>query len=625
MTQNLNFYDIIRLYALRNNSPYISADILTKFLRKNGSRPDAPPELKFWAENTHKKLLAEITKLSEAGKCVIKEEPQAVKIFLPDFMIDKIEELYISADITADKPFPSMEKISEDIPNEYVRNISVEAGLINYLASPQTTRMPVLKLLFPDRFSNMAVLPDMLPGRVLEISLLKIKRSIQKNMLADFYQQKLMAHFTGQELRVRAFFNNIMQNQSACITDIEESSDFVFSSWIFLCSMIKTYVNTLIGRNGQIFPENVALYQAAMMTLVIVNHYKIIAINKRNKEMAFAAVYGKMAEPPYMYWLNDVSNFTGPGGLRILQNYTEEDLNEWIKRKTAITADKLPDLIKFTGNEKMDFFVRKDKVFPLCSALLKDVQNKVKSEIVNRWIKTLRGYRKEKAMENDQDFDELVRKSVWLYAPAFVTVLRDKKTFILWRELLDEGEDTSTADKYFDSGASAPLKKILRLKREELLLYCRLSLPFWYSVPFIVLLARLLKRGFNKEKDSAESEKKEASDKASNLKTSAKKLAKEITPKDLTLDEYVTKTIDRWNQLLNKQAREKLIRDVNKIIKDYIPHALKFFGSGMLNSALLDEVAQRVLYSSPDLSKINNKNALCLYIKLFIIKTLSAG
>jgi hypothetical protein len=135
---------------------------------------------------------------------------------------------------------------------------------------------------------------------------------------------------------------------------------------------------------------------------------------------------------------------------------------------------------------------------------------------------------------------------------------------------------------------------------------------------------RLLKYGFSKKKEQSKSEKKSMPETPSNIKKSAKKLAEEVTPKDMKLEEYMAKTLDRWNHLLNKQAQEKLTRDVNKIIKDYIPHALKFFGSGILNSNLLNDVSQRVLNSSPDLSKISNRADLCLYIKLFIIKTLAS-
>jgi hypothetical protein len=624
MAQDFNFYELARIYSLRNNSPYISIDTLAKFLRKNGLRPDAPPALKFWVENTYKKLLAEIAKLSGTGKCIIQEDDHSMKIFLPDFLIDKIEDLYVSADITKDKPFPSMEKTAENIPKEYMRNISVEGGLINYLNEPQTTLFPVLKLVFPEKFSNMVVLATQIPKRIMELTLLKLKRSIQKNMLTDFYQQKLMSRFPGQEFRVKTFFNNIMQNHIACIKDIEEANDFTFSAWLFLCSQVKIYINTLIGRNGHVFPENIALYQAASLLQVFINYYKIIAINKYNKELAFAAIDEKLTESPYMYALSDISNFTGMNGLRILQNYTEEDLYEWINKKTTPQADSLPDLFRFTGNDKMDFFVRKDKVFILCGMLLKDMQPKIKSEIINHWTNVLREYNKEQAMEKDTYFDELVRKTVMLYAPAFVVILRDKKTFLLWRELADESKNTSKIDIYFESDGPVPLKKIFRLKREDLLLYCRLSLPFWYSLPFIVSLMHFLKHGFSKKKENSKAEKKSLSETSSNLKSSAKKMAEAVTPKDLTLEEYMEKTIDRWNQLLNKQAHEKLTRDVNKIIKDYIPHALKFFGSGMMNSNQLNDVAQRILNSSPDMSKINNKADLCLYIKLFIIKTLSS-
>jgi hypothetical protein len=131
----------------------------------------------------------EVTKLSNEGKCIIMEGAHSVSIFLPDFLIDKIDDLYLSIDITSDKPFPSIEKIAGNVPKEYVREIPVETGFINYLNEPQTTQFPVLKLSFPNKFSNMAVLSNQIPNRIMELALLKLKRCIQKNLLVDFYQQ----------------------------------------------------------------------------------------------------------------------------------------------------------------------------------------------------------------------------------------------------------------------------------------------------------------------------------------------------------------------------------------------------------------------------------------------------
>jgi hypothetical protein len=622
MTQKWDFYELVRLYCLRNNSAYIYIDTLIKFLKKNGLRPDAPPELKFWVDGTRGKIFAEIAKLSSDEKCILQSDAAGERIFLPIFFIDKIEELYITLDISTDKPFPSEENLSAKIPKEYVREISVETGVIDYLNTPQNTRFPVLKLIFPEVFGELIVLPSQIPKRILEVSLLKMKKAMQKNRMADFYKQKLMAHFAGQEFRVTTFFNNIMQNHHACINDIEEANDFTFSAWVFLCPLIKTQVKFVIKRNNQIYPENIALYQAATLLLVFVNHYKIIAINKHNKEMAFAAVEEKMTVSPYMYTFNDILNFTAIGGIRILQRYTEEDLKEWLKQKTMMQDNKQPAIFKFTGPDGIDFFMRKDRVFPFCSAAIKDVQPKVKSEIVDHWTKLLREYRKEAAMEKEQYFDEAIKKAVLLYTPQLITILYDKRTFYLWRELAGECKDTSAADKLFDGESPAPLKKVLRLRRDDILLYCKLSLPFWYSIPFIVSLASFFKYRLKKENKQAKSGQQKENVAESALKASAQKLAKEMTPAELTLETYMENTIDRWNQLLNKWDRERLTQDVNKMIKDYIPYALKFFGRRNLNSALLSEIAERIMNSNPNLSKIKNKNHLCLYIKLFLIKTL---
>jgi hypothetical protein len=586
-------------------------------------RNDAPPQLQRWMENTREKIYAELSRLSDEGKCIIQGDASNQKIFLPIFFVEKIGNFYFMIDETNDKPFLSEKDLNTKIPPEYVREISVETGIIDYLSKPQKTPLPVLKFIFPYDFGDAIVLSSHIPRRILEAALSKLKRSMQKNMTMDFYKQKLSMRFPGQEMHVREFIKNIAMHHSKCIDEIETANDFTFSSWLFLCPLIKTNVKDMVNRNNEVYPETVALYQSVTLILAFNNYYKFLAINKRDKEMAFAAIEEKMTEEPYMFTFNDISRFTTTGSVLILQRYTEDDLREWIKQKIIMVDNNLPDIIRFTNKNNEEYFVRKDRLLTLCSYMLNNLRSKIKIDITNRWTKILASYYKEKSMENDADFEEFLQKLVRLYSPILLTILNDKRTAFQQYESISGSIDPSKVERFFDNNGLIPFRKLFGFRRENLLLYSKLSLPFWYSISFIVSIVAFFKHKIKKESiyykeigNSSESGLRPS------LKSTAEKLLKEIVPDNFTIDEYMESLIDRWNQILNKPAQEKLTRDVNLMIKDYMRNAVKTFGYQALNSSMLDELAERMIRSNTALSKINNKNALRVYIKTYITKNL---
>jgi hypothetical protein len=339
--------------------------------------------------------------------------------------------------------------------------------------------------------------------------------------------------------------------------------------------------------------------------------------------MAFAAVDEKMMEAPYIFTFDEILKFTAAGGMVILQRYTEEDLREWMKQKMIPVNDKFSDILKFTGTDKKEYFVRSDRLLTLCSYILKDLQPKIKNDVTDHWTKILKSYYKDKSMENDEAFEGFLQRLVRLYSPIILIILRDKRTALLQYEAIAESINPSKIDKFFDGNEMIPFRKLFGLRRDSLLLYSKLSLPFWYSIPVIVSLGRFFKHKIKNESVYyKETGKAAENDLRPSLRSSAEKLAKEIVPDNTTIDEYMTSLIDRWNQLLNKPAQEKFTRDVNTTIKDYMRNAIKTFGSQALNSSMLDELAERMISANPALSQISNKNALRIYIKVYMTKVL---
>jgi hypothetical protein len=623
MAQNLDFFSMIRAYSLKNNSPYISINTLISLLKKNALRVNAPPHSKYWIENTRGKVYSELIRLSDEQKCIIQGSDQDQRIFLPSFFVEKLETIYFNIDKTADKAFPCEKDLNAVIPAEFVKKIYINDDMVDYLVEPQRSVLPILNITFSEKFGSILMLSTHLPRRILEIALAKVKISMQRTGSADSYRQRLITHFPGQDVYAKIFFNNFMMRQQICIEDIEKSNDFAFSAWFFLCPLIKMQVTDTIERNGEVSTENIGLYQSASIIFVFNNYYKLISINKRDQEKTFSLIHEKMGQPPYIFTISEMFNFTGIGGLQILNRYTEDDLVEWLNQKLITHENCLPAILKFTGMDGKDNFIRKDRVLTFCSYLLKDLQHKIKEEITNRWVKLLRDYFKERAMESDAHFEELITKSVYLYRPFLLNLLHDRRVLLLQNEAMESNSDSSKNQKFFVNGNIIPLRKLMGLKREDILRTCKWMLPFWYSIPFVITLGRIIKHGMGaKNAYFKEDEKQAASAYTSNLKNSAEKLCKELVPDNTELDEYMQNILDRWNKILNSFARERLTRDVNTTIKDYMRDAIKNFGQRALSTVMLDELADRIIMSNQSLSKIKNRNSLRLYIKLFITKIL---
>jgi hypothetical protein len=294
-----------------------------------------------------------------------------------------------------------------------------------------------------------------------------------------------------------------------------------------------------------------------------------------------------------------------------------------MKQKIMVVDNDLPDIMKFIDNNKEEYFVRRDRLLTLCSYILNNLRSKIKADITSRWTKILASYYREKSMENDTDFEEFLKKLVRLYSPVLLIILNDKRTALQQYEAISRSIDPSKVEKFFDNNSLIPFRKLFGLKREKLLLYSKLSLPFWYSIPVIVSIAAFFKHKIKKVPIYyKEAENSQENYLKPSLKVAAEKLIKEIVPGNFTVDEYMESLIDRWNQILNRSAQEKLTRDVNLMIKDYMRNAIKTFGYQALNSSMLDELAERMIRSNTALSRINNKNALRIYIKTYITKIL---
>jgi hypothetical protein len=631
MADKVDLYTLLRTYSNRSNSPVIDLDTFVRFLQRNAESPKADALfLSGWKDDTRGKVMRGLAELLESGKSEIQTHDNVEKIVLTNFYADAIQKAYMSINDSGKKPFPEEASLRIKIPLPQLRTINTETDLLNYLGEEHNDPAQIIKIVFPEHYKTALTLEVMFPAKILEISIIKVEDAMRQRSEMEFFTQRLISHSKGQESKVREFINMLIARPMDCIKNIEEASDFVYSSWLFLCPLIRTHVEELAARNNERTPDHIAMVQAASIILVYNNFYRIRTLDKRDREHAFAAIDSRLSDPPYLYQRDDILNFKTQGGALILQRCSEDALDIFLHEKiTPAEADKLPGLLKFKGRDSVEWYVKKDKVFPLCTKLLVDTRNQVKNDIHDRWMKILRAYASENAMDNDDTFEDLISRLAYLYTPMLIPIIQDTKVALLQTEIMIEKGSLPRNEKFFDGSKPINLRKLLILRREDILRNVKLSLPFWFSIRPLVSFIRMI-RGGKKEKAASKTMRggsptapeAEPENHKESWGESAKRLAREMIPDGNSVDGYLDALNDRWNHLISKKEQLNAREDVQAIIRSYTYKMMKIIRTTVVSKQMLDESAETIVRTTPAFSKINNKNALRLFIKIYMIKVL---
>ncbi|MDR3302449.1 MAG: hypothetical protein LBT01_08000 [Spirochaetaceae bacterium] len=631
MAEMVDLYTLIRTYSSKNNSPVIDLEFFIKFLERNAEGPKAVMlHLDGWKNDTRGKVMRGLAELLQANKIEIQIHDNAEKIIIPHFYADAIAKAYMSINESGKTPFPGEASLRVKIPLPQLRSINVETDLVNYLGEEHNDPTQIIKLIFQEHYGSAVSLEVMYPGRMLEVAVLKIEDALRQRSEMEFFTQQLISHCKGQDAKVRDFINILMTRPMDSIKNIEEASDFVYSAWIFLCSAVCVHVEELVTRNNERTSAHVAMVQAAAIIQVYNNYYRIKTLDRKDKEHTFALVDSRLLDPPYMYQRDDINDFKTASGTLMMQRCESEDLEAFLHEKTTpADSDKLPPLLKFKGRDGVEWFVKKERVFPLCTKLLVDSRSQIKNDIHDRWMKLLRAYGREDAMDDDKSFENLIFRLANLYTTMLVPIVQDTKVALLQTELMLEKGFLPRNERFFDGNKPVELRKLLILRREDLLRNVKLALPFWFSIKPLVNFIRMLRGGNTKKplsknihrgggKGAAEPK----NDHEEGWSESARRMARELIPENTPIESYLDTLNNRWNQLINKKDQYNAREDVQAIIRAYLHKMMKITRTAVLSRQMLDESAETIVRTTPALVKVNNKNALRLFIKIYMTKLL---
>ena len=211
------------------------------------------------------------------------------------------------------------------------------------------------------------------------------------------------------------------------------------------------------------------------------------------------------------------------------------------------------------------------------------------------------------------------------------SILQDPKFQLVYDEL-EHKEEIPPSSRIFVNGALIPYSALLLMRRKDLLVDTRILLPIWFSVPFLVSVIRFFKNlgrkktaktsQYSDNEESFNEETARGKDESLEMLNAAREIEQAMVPQNHTLDSYLEELKIRWVRLIDKQARENLVEDVNSLVRDNLRQTLRVHKRYKITRENLVQLAANILDRTPSLHGLGGKDSLRTYIELYLVKLL---
>ncbi|MDR1575437.1 MAG: hypothetical protein LBS37_05470 [Treponema sp.] len=643
MAQSTDLYGLLRGYVLKNSSPVVVIDAFLKFL-ENYARLRVPeqPDWEKWAFDTETKFWDELPMLIDNEKCVFLAETAEERLYMPFYCLEKLQPLYQNSDTLADRPFPSEESLKVNIPEGQLRTIAVDTGLTPFLENSNIALPPdaeeaeetgdpgqhkLVKIIFPIPYGSALAPSVLIPYRLLESAFLKLRYYLLNHGNREYLLHKITPYFSGREQLLREMFDQLVKRPGDCMLNLQSSGEFSSLFWDCFCSMLKKNIEAKL-KDDELLGEEVAAVQAACIIEACNVFYKARTAKKKEVELALRSLDQHLEQPPFYFTLDDIIKFTNDKGAVLLDIYTKEDLGDHIKKRTTEgRKNELPDWLILQDKNHKRWYIKKNKYLSLCAKTLIECRPYVRKEIVNQWLQTLKDFRKEAAMEKDEEFERLLAAHTANLNPTLMMMLEDPKLPLVYSEMERSGAVIPAALRIIKDGRLLPPSALYAFRRKEMLADVKFMLPFWYSIPILVSIIAFFKNRGRRNRQatpaagnaytSFESEKEGRA-----IQGVARGIEAAMVPDGFTRESYLAELESRWSNVPDKQIRQTIVGDVQALLRDNLRYAIKIYRTRQLSRESLGDIADGLIARNPALQRLGNRQALRLYIQLYMVKLL---
>jgi len=625
MPQKTDLYTIMYSYARKAGSPSINMESFIGFLEKYAKQfYEKKPEWTRWSNETGKKVWVDANHLVEEGKITIENEHAGPWVVLCNYYAEIVREGYKNGDEDADLPFPTESSLKVIIPKEQIKPLHIPSEMQLFFENPQEELLPIIKLFFPGSCGNALALAPMIPFTLVEFALLKVRNYLLHHGNKEYVQRVLAPQLMGKEAQLREILDQITIRPTDCLNDLKRYREASFSFWGHFCTLVRTD----LSQKTELMPEDVAALQAVFIIDAFSNYMKVRAAKAKEAELVFRNFELEMDKVPYFFTRDAMLRFKDNKGVPLLSICSQEDLEAYIRKRSTEPAAPtvLPDYVYFRTVDGASWLIKKTKVLIACARLLADTRPQVIAAIYNRWKIMLKEFRKESAMDDDKEFEDLIAGYIKEHAPLLQAVLNDEKLMLIDEEMQSSKKEAAMSSRLFERNKLLPLRVLLNIKRKQILSDVKLLIPFWYTL-FFEIIAFFKRKKKNKPARPARPKKETKENDPlgdHELQRKVREAQTRLVPQGHSLDSYLKDVSMRWVELLNKQAYDDLIQDVNRLVRDKLRSLLRIKRHSLTDGDVLDTMAYTIIDSSAGLRKIRDQTSLMLYIKLYIIKLVTA-
>jgi hypothetical protein len=650
MGRGIDVYQLIRSFAHRNSLTEVDYRTFAQALQRQARLSDqSEPVFRDLSLNPDTVLVPRLFLLAKEKKLVLQSVGNELRsIILPEHFADAFSQEYRRMDESPDVPFPDEDSLKMTVPGDWIQNVAVDTDLGSLSDSvaekPAERRVPLFRINFPDGVRSLVVPSAFVPDKLLEYAVLKLRQYLRKGANKEYMFNKLVYAFPGKEGQLKDAMGAVLTKPLDAVKGILRSdSDFTFPFWAYFVSAIKKDLDKKQDKT----PEDWSYHQSAILVEFFVNHYKGKAQRLQDLEAAVKSLDLCIRKQPYHFTLDEILSFRDAKGSPILGKFNKDEIESRIREKSTKAEDgALPELLIVSTSGRRAF-VPKDKALLLAVRLIAEARSELRSRMLDQWKRLLEDFRACPAMEDDAAFLSELVSLVESRFPLLDAFIRDRLLPLIRDEAAARGDLPPGVDRLFYKDDLVPLDELLELSRKPLLVDAKMLLPFWYSVPILSSIARMIHRltASREEKAAARAlaarEAREAREEASAKKApkgqrgltskerraefeaAANRIAMDLLPRGYGLEEYLRELEGRWNTLLGPEAKQNLTYDVDSLARDYLRGVLRTMGGSTFTTERVKNLGSS-LADSPTLLKIKNHQALELYIQLYMVKVLGA-
>jgi len=458
---------------------------------------------------------------------------------------------------------------------------------------------------------------------------------LRKEEFHDYFFKKLKISNPGKELSVKTFFTQLIQKPTETLESIKTSGES-FYFWSQLCF----YIRKDYEKVKNYTQEDIAILQSVYITEYSVGYYKNRIQQDLQQSTALRNLEQVLDKPPYYFSKEAIELFTDSRGIPLLGQYSAEELNEFLHTATtAVSGSDLPDLLTFKIRSGQRYYIYKSKVLPLIVRLCTDARETIKPDLTKAWFELYEKFDSISAMGDQKAFEKYLENEIKASSPILYALLNSSFLSLVHYDTQASTEEPKAKKRevLFSNGKLLPYSELLMVSRHEISTDAKILLPFWFTIPIVSWITRLIIRPPKVKREKTKSpspvlttqiQQKDANDDTSvnstknirrqEFRATAAEAEAKLVPPGSTIDLEMHSCIQQWNRLLDKQLSKNLTEDVNSLVRDYIRKTLRTVKS---TSFTLDRIKQLAdtLMTNPAFQKIADKEQLKMYIVLYIV------